>query len=166
MGKGCSLSLTLNHLQYHIHDMLVTGSSALSAEDTIHEEAPATRTNDSCNPPPRPAPNPVFWGTCHTHSLDLGPVSKADRELLGTPSLGQCAAPLEKMSFLENPLALGSTHHYSLSPRLSWHASISHQSSGSGKPGIALHSWGARIPAGARVSWLSTNSLLPWDHIE
>lgn len=57
-------------------------------------------------------------------------------------------------------LVTGNSAHYSLSPRLSWRASISHQSSGAGKPGVALHSGGSRIPAGAGVSWLSTNSLL------
>lgn len=50
LGRSCSLPLTLNHLQYHIHDVLVTGSSALRAEDAIQKEALAARTNHSLNP--------------------------------------------------------------------------------------------------------------------
>ena len=43
--RSCSPPLTLNHLQHHIHDVLVTGSSALRAEDTGQEEALAAKTN-------------------------------------------------------------------------------------------------------------------------
>jgi hypothetical protein len=50
MKRNCSPLLTLNHLQHHIHDVLVTGGSALRAEDTIQEEALAAKTNHSCNP--------------------------------------------------------------------------------------------------------------------
>lgn len=66
---------------------------------------------------------------------------------------------------IHDVLVTGSSAHHTLSPRLSWHASVSHQSSGPWKPGVALHSWGTSISARARVAWLSTNSLLslkPW----
>lgn len=48
--RSCSPPLTLNHLQYYIHDVLVTGISTLRAEDTIKEEALAAKTNHACNP--------------------------------------------------------------------------------------------------------------------
>lgn len=121
----------------------------------------------SSNLPPHPAPiYPNIFGHVFTPILLIRGQSWSSQRASGNSQLWAIFCTLKKMSFLENPLALGSTHHYTLSPRLSRHASISHQSSGSRKPRVALHSWSARIPTGARVSWLSTDSLLRWDSME
>lgn len=92
------------------------------------------------------------WGTHHSGCPQGFP--------LGTHSY-LCQLLLNHLQHhVHDVLLIGSSAHYTLSPRLSRHASISHQSSGSRKPRVALHSWSARIPTGARVSWLSTDSLL------
>lgn len=61
---------------------------------------------------------------------------------------------------VHNVLVTGISARHALSPGLSGHAAIASQSSRAGGPGVALHPWGARIPAGSRVAGFSADSLL------
>lgn len=99
----CSPPLTLNHLQHHIHDVLVTGSSALRAEDTIQEEA----LTDKAQPGLQPGPSgfhlrSAFLGPCHTHSLDLGPVSEKPGHR-NSPALSNMPHPQQDAFPVESP---------------------------------------------------------------
>lgn len=100
MRRNCSPPLTLNHLQHHIHDVLVTGSSALRAEETIQEGALAAKTNHSCNPLVL-----IFiqhFCTRVTPILSIwGPISEKSGHLWELPALSNMPhPPPKKMPFL------------------------------------------------------------------
>lgn len=141
--------------------MLVTGVSALQADEAFQEGAPGwppfpplpeVYADLTDIPPAAPTPNPSAVGP----GTSLGEASWL-REL---PAFGASAAPQRDFLAGDSRLGGGGTHRHALSPGQSRHASVSSQSSRAGGPGVALHPRGARIPAGARVAGLSADSLL------
>lgn len=164
--------LTLQHLQHHVHDVLVTGISALKRRRPFRKKPLAAR---AAAPVPRdPSLLPVSPQKYFQHLTEIPPAAPTPILSglgLGTsprgasfpwepPASGQKQRSRE-ISKLEGCLAWGPTHRHSLSPGPSGHAAVSRQSSRAGEPGVALHPGDARIPAGAPVARFSADSLLP-----
>lgn len=150
--------ITLQHLQHHVHDVLVAGISALHREGLSRRSPGCPLLPVSHQQHFQHLIEPLLLHPRHPPTGGLEPASGTSASS-SSPSPGDYAA-LPRDFPPGRLLATGATHRHALSPGQPGHAAVANQSSGAGESGVALHPGGARIPAGAAVAGFSADALL------